>query len=141
MNDRSRTKTMNITAIILTIIFTFLILFFVFRMISKTTKFDYAINNKGIIITMGKGINISYDDIKEIQYLDKVPKLSKRNGTDFKNIRSGIFNVDGIGRGYVYAKDVTKPAVIIHTKDTFYLLTPDNAETFKMSIEKKLAQK
>ena len=72
-------------------------------------------------------MRLSYDEIVEIQYLERVPPLSNRVGTSIGSYKSGTFTVAGIGRGKVFATDSTKPALLLRTEDTFYIITPEDA--------------
>lgn len=81
---------------------------------------------------------ISYVEITELQYLEQIPRLSNRVGTSAGNYASGTFTVEGIGRGYVFAKDVTQPALLIRTEETFYIITPENAAQHYREVQEKL---
>ncbi|NLN18185.1 MAG: hypothetical protein GX162_02755 [Firmicutes bacterium] len=72
-------------------------------------------------------VRLSYDEIIEVQYLERIPPLSNRVGTSLGAYKSGTFTVAGIGRGKVFATDSTKPALLLRTEDTFYIITPENA--------------
>lgn len=137
MDDKSRSRMMRITVVVLSLVITGIILVLVLSLISAQTNYTYKIDENGITITAGRGINIPYTKISSIKYMDKAPALSDRFGTSLGNIKSGTFTVEGIGRGNVYATDITKPVLIIYTSDTFYLITPDNIK----DVEDKVLDK
>lgn len=85
-------------------------------------------------------VTLQYHDITEVQYLQEVPPLSGRVGTGIGNLQIGTFTVSGIGRGKVYATDISKPALFIRTDKTFYIITPDNAKEHYEQIRSKIAK-
>ena len=103
-----------------------------------SVNFDYVLGENAVTITRGKAITIPFAEIKDVWYFDRLPALSNRVGTSLGKIRSGTFTVAEAGRGSVYAKDITKPAVIIFTEDTFYAITPEDAKDFYKQVVQKL---
>ncbi|MGI6344147.1 MAG: PH domain-containing protein [Bacillota bacterium] len=104
-------------------------------------KYEYLLDDTGVTITRGRGITIAYDEITDLQYFEQLPKLSMRVGESIGNKRNGTFTVAGVGRGKVYAQDITRSALIIFTEDTFYAITPENAQEFMAQIQEHLPDK
>ncbi len=101
-------------------------------------NFDYVLGAEAVIITRGSGITIPFTEIIDVWYFDRLPALSNRVGTSLGKIRSGTFTVAEVGRGSVYAKDYTLPAVVIFTADTFYAITPQDARDFYKQVVQKI---
>jgi ABC-2 type transport system permease protein len=101
----------------------------------KGRNLDYTLTAGAVEIG---STTIPYGDITEVRYLEKIPTLSNRVGTSVGNYKSGTFTVEGIGRGKVYAKDSTQPAVAIFTADTFYIITPENAREFYYELQQQM---
>ena len=101
-------------------------------------NYDYTLNDQGVTITRGKGIEIPFTEIVEVQYFEKIPALSNRVGESLGSRRNGTFTVAGIGRGKVYATDITKPGIIIFVSDTFYVITPSDAQDLFTRIQSKI---
>lgn len=76
-----------------------------------------------------------------MEYFEKLPALSLRVGESLGNRRNGTFNVAGIGRGKVYAQDITRPASVIFTEKTFYAITPLNSPEFLAELQEQLAKR
>lgn len=104
-------------------------------------NYEYLLEDVGVIITRGRGITIPYEEITDVQYFERLPSLSMRVGESIGSRRNGTFTVAGVGRGKVYAKDITQPALIIFTEKTFYAITPENAQQFMAQIEERLPAK
>lgn len=100
-------------------------------------NYDYTLNDQGVALTKGKDIDIAFVDIVDVQYFEKLPALSNRVGVSIGNRRNGTFTVAGIGRGKVYASDIKQPGIIIFTSDTFYAITPPNAQDFFTQLQDK----
>ena len=101
-------------------------------------NYEYTLNDQGVTITRGKGIDIAFTDIIDVQYFEKLPALSNRVGESIGNRRNGTFTVAGIGRGKVYATDINQPGIIIFAADTFYVITPPDAQDFFNKIQAKI---
>ncbi len=104
-------------------------------------NYEYLLDDKGVTITRGRGITIPYEEITDVQYFERLPALSMRVGEAIGNRRNGTFTVANVGRGKVYAQDITRPALIIFTEKTFYAITPENAQEFLAQLEEYLANK
>jgi hypothetical protein len=104
-------------------------------------NYEYLLDDAGVTITRGRGITIPYEKITDVQYFEKLPSLSQRVGESIGNKRNGTFTVAGVGRGKVYAQDITRSALIIFTEDTFYAITPENAQEFMAQIQEHLPDK
>ncbi|KAF0197177.1 MAG: hypothetical protein FD169_536 [Bacillota bacterium] len=98
-------------------------------------NYDYTLNDQGVTISRGKGIDIAFTEIVDVQYFERLPALSNRVGESLGNRRNGTFTVAGIGRGKVYVTDITKPGIIIFTADTFYAITPPDSQNFFIQLE------
>lgn len=101
-------------------------------------KYDYTLDDQGVTITRGKGIDIAFTEIIDVQYYEKLPALSNRVGESLGSRRNGTFTVAGVGRGKVYALDITKPGIIIFTSETFYAITPPDAQEFFDVVQSKI---
>lgn len=101
-------------------------------------NYEYTLNDQGVTITKGKGIDIAFTDIVDVQYFEKLPALSNRVGESIGSRRNGTFTVAGIGRGKVYATDIKQPGIIIFTADTFYAITPPEAQDFFTQLQAKI---
>lgn len=102
------------------------------------SNYNYVIGDNSVTITRGKGIEIPINDIIEARYFERLPALSNRVGESLGNKRNGTFTVADVGRGKVYATDITKPGVIIFTHNTFYAITPPNAEEFATQLQNRI---
>jgi ABC-2 type transport system permease protein len=102
----------------------------------KGKNLDYTLTQDAIEIG---STTIPYSEITEVRYLEQIPTLSNRVGTSVGHYQSGTFTVEGIGRGKVFATDSTKPAVVIFTAETFYIITPENALEFYFEAQNQVA--
>jgi len=102
------------------------------------SNYDYIIGDNAVTITRGKGIDIPISQITEVRYFNRLPALSNRVGESIGNKRNGTFTVANVGRGKVYATDITMPGVIIFTAETFYAITPPNAEEFTTQLQNRI---
>ncbi|HSL93828.1 MAG TPA: PH domain-containing protein [Bacillota bacterium] len=103
-----------------------------------SVNFNYVLSEEAVIISRGSGITIPFAEMTDVRYFDRLPALSNRVGTSLGKIRSGTFTVAEVGRGSVYAKDFTRPAVIIFTAGTFYAITPEDARAFYEQVVQKI---
>jgi len=132
MNNKKFRVAMNVVTVIGLAIFGIMTLI--------NMNYTYTLSDNAVTITRGKGIVIPFAEIEDVQYFERLPALSNRVGESIGNKKSGTFTVDGVGRGKVYATDATKPAIILFTKDTFYAITPDDAESFFQQVSVRIGK-
>lgn len=108
---------------------------FLGRELLTMTTLDYTFGPEDIRFG---SVRIAYDEITEVQYLERIPSLSNRVGTSIGVYKAGTFTVAGIGRGKVFATDSTKPALLLRTQTTFYVITPDDARQRFLELQSDL---
>ena len=95
------------------------------------------IEQKGFLIMLAEKKLIPYDDITDIQVLERVPKMRKLYGLDGLRTWIGDFTSPEYGRVKVYISNRNWAAIIIKTKNQTYVITPEHAAQFARQMQTK----
>lgn len=61
-------------------------------------------------------------EIESIELFEELPRSRKIIGTGLENLRKGIFDVDGYGRGRLYLNPQLPPLLLIRTQHSFVIV-------------------
>lgn len=112
---------------------TAVIVFAVFIIQELTISPNVQISSSKVEISAGFMESSSFDiaQIKSVSIKNSIPKASKIVGMGAGNKRRGTFNVEGLGKGYVYTETADGPFLYVIMKDNSFTIFnfSDSAKT------------
>lgn len=100
----------------------------------------YLTYEDGVIISgqLRENYRIPEETVEEVQLLNEIPSMSKKNGTGMKNLRKGTFHIRNVGDCEVLQNPQNEYVLYIRTADGEYYLSDDkDAQTQKVYRELK----
>jgi len=77
---------------------------------------------------------ISLDEVERAEIVEKLPTMYRNNGYSDKGYDFGQFRVKEIGQCKVYINKKIPQYIILHTKDTIYVLNCDKKEEYDQMV-------
>ncbi|HYF80783.1 MAG TPA: PH domain-containing protein [Symbiobacteriaceae bacterium] len=98
-----------------------------------------TISYRGVLF-MKTTYEVDYADIERVEILPKAPPMRRSFGFGVGQIQVGTYANNDLGSFKAVINDLTHPLLFIKAKDQAYLISPDDAEGLKQTIEQKKAQ-
>lgn len=114
----------RLAAVVLTIVFLGLL-------VLAGNRLAYQIVDEQIRISWIRPVVIPLPEVIAVEILDGTVRMRRDFGIGVGNLRQGTFTVEGVGRVRMYAGDIRRPLVLIHTESAIYGVTPTDASEFK----------
>lgn len=100
----------------------------------------YLTYEDGVVISgqFKENYRIPEGAVEEVQLLNEIPSMSKKNGTGMKNLRKGTFHIRNVGDCEVLQNPQNEYVLYIRTADReYYLSDAEDAQTQKVYRELK----
>ena len=121
----------KITALILIISVASIPVCCIWSIFAEYTPLYLKVENSHVIAGhMSENCNIDIDDIDSIKVIDEFPKATKKMGTNFENLYTGQFDVEGYGYCDISLRPKAKEFIVIEVDKYIYILSgQDDKET------------